>query len=897
MIRENVLSHLLHQDDASNPNIVLLKKYLFCIHQGWFRINGAAPDKDYTLGDYLLDDERIVFDYTRLSDQSRESFTKWFLMPHAQDARKAFLSGVATNDYRGYTAEVSFSWWGRITNLIYYKKKSYHWPLAPLELSLDYQLTGMEICQGKNGLLIGLNQFATEHPGSKYQALDDKQENPLRNVKRLVLTDDLVERLINTDLHAQDFDEMICKPHPYAIQVNYLAQRFQEMREHRQTQRFIAKLPWYVRLWQWIKSKFETPNNDYEMDEFRTIETDYQPIINHENATVLQRPCTGEILIKEKRPELNSFVWCGGGAKFFAHVGAYKAFEDAGIKVSKFAGSSAGGIMGILCYLGYSADEILNFIKDFRQENLVHYNIDRSGISDTKALKAALDFMITQKVNQIISRFKIDESHEGRVFLSKSVFPDKKITFASLRALKTQYPECELGEELVLTATNIKERVTRYFSYSISPDTEVSRVGEMSASLPIVFKPTLFQGQLYNDGGNLNNLPTEPFRDDHSTLLTSEHDNCLSMIAFQFDNGHERGILDKLVDRVYRENFFWNWVYGFLTGVRDPVSGWERDRIKLLQHSNQVVILPVNGVSAIQFEVDSTMQATLVKNGYEAANNYLASRYDKEEGRPAVNREYMYANFTSIEEALYFTCFRNRQDWFELMAVKAIEQGMSEEKVDQLRQYHFQKNESCISIDEEASNSGPTFFHTDLSSYVENQLVKTNMQVFEALYPVFLKFPCSLIKNATDLKIYKYARHSFSLHNPLTSLAALKKIVGEVHVLFAILMNMIAVVHLDNSSKLYQKSRQLIALLENNELLHDPVFFGQWSLLPRQAERIFNAMEHGRISHVRKICLALKNNEEPMQTFIKTSEAKKETIEENDDAEKAYESNCLSFSG
>ncbi|KTC96591.1 Dot/Icm T4SS effector VpdC [Legionella erythra] len=867
MARENVLSDLLHRNTAEHPNTRLLQKILLCIHRGWFRINGLAPDSHYTLGNYLLDDERIIFDYTRLSDEAKEKFIHWFLTPHCHNAQMAFLSGVATNDYRGYTAEVGLSWWGRITNLLYYRRKAYHWPLTPLELTLNYQLTGVEICPDKYGLLIGLKQFATESNGSKYRDPDDNQLTPLRNAKRLILTDRLVESLIHEDLDALNYDDMIFKPHLYAIRVPLQNQRMEEMYEYRQTQRFITTQTWYQRLWRWIKSWYEKPNNEYELEEFKFREKNYQPLIEEDDVMVSERPSTGEILITEKRPELDNMVFCGGGGKIFAHVGAYKACEAAGINPTRFAGSSAGAIMAVLCYLGYTSEEILNFFKEFRQENLIHFDIDSSGMSDTQAVKGALDFMVTQKVNQIIRRYEIDTTAKGRKFLSDEVLYNNKITFASLKALKARYPDCGLGNELIVTATNIKRRKTRYFSSTTTPDLEVSAVVTMSASLPVVFKPTIFEGEPHNDGGVLNNLPTNVFHDNHSTLLTSEYGNCLSLLAFQFDNGCERGLLDKLVDRIYRENFIWNWIYGFLTGVKDPVSGWEQDRLRLMQHSNQVVLLPTGNVSATQFNITPEEQAMLVQYGEEAVKNYIAPRYDTSQSGKARNEEYMYANFASIEEALYFTCFRNRKDWFERLADIALERGMTADKINEIRERHFPqpKSESARSP---YPNEGD-FFNSGLSTWLRRVNTLCNMQIFESMFPIFLKLPAAVFKKPADLKIYKVARHSFALSNPHHSLDMLLKINGEVHVLFAILKQITSRLNVESLKEQCQQLKWFESILNNKGITEEPVFYANWELTPEQATRLFKAFQTGNLNAARLICHSLKNKEEPLQTVVK----------------------------
>ena len=353
MTQSYVLRDLLHQDEMLFPNSLLLKKFLLCVHNGWFQINGCLPDKAFTLSDYLFDNERIVFDFTRLTEKNREQFSNWFIGPHKNEAYRAFLSGVTTNDNRGYTTEVGLSWWDSITNLLYYKKKSYSWSLAPNAIKLNYQLNGIELCEGEGGLLIGLNHHSAQFNDSKYHKPEENQDVLLRNTKRLLLTDTLVESLLATNLQQQDYDAMMDAPHPYSIDVASPDNRLQSMHEYRTTQLLIAMKPWYVRLWNRVSTYSEAASIDIEMQELKARTTkvadkNFHSLMTKNFVQVYIRPSNGEILIIEKRPDLDSMVFCGGGAKVLGHVGAYKAFEDAQIKETKFAGISAGAIMAIL---------------------------------------------------------------------------------------------------------------------------------------------------------------------------------------------------------------------------------------------------------------------------------------------------------------------------------------------------------------------------------------------------------------------------------------------------------------------------------------------------------------------------------------------------------------------
>ncbi|CEK10905.1 Dot/Icm T4SS effector VpdC [Legionella hackeliae] len=866
MSREEVLSALLRKD-MLHPNILLLKKFLLTVYHGWFRINGFSPDEKYSLSEYLLDDERLIIDFTRLNEKAREKFLKWFLAPHSSQANQALLSGVATNNYRGYTAEVGLSRWGRIINFLFHRKKSYHWDFPPQESPSNNHLKGLELCQDTLGLLIGLNQSFVENNGTKYHAINDNQSKPLRNTKRVLLTDDMVNKLITTDLDSFDFDSAISRPHPFSINVTLESKRLLAMQEYRKTQRLFREKAWFKRLWDWIHSFFVNPPQEIEMTEIRSGSKKYRLLFSEGEVQVFKRENDGQIFVTEKRPELDSMVFCGGGAKIFAHVGALKAFEEHGIKPVKYAGSSAGAIMAALAYLGCSSTEILTFFQWFKQDNLIHYEVDSSGLSDARAMKAALDYMVMKKVNEIIQKYGVDKTPEGQKFLADKVFKDGKITFESLHFLKKRYPDCCLGEKLTVTATDVKNRTTSYFSYATSPHMELSNAVKISASFPVVFKPTVVAGVRYKDGGILSNLPTEIFIGDLSTLLESEHGNCLSMVAFQFDNGYERNLLDKFAERVYRENFFWNWLYSLFTGVKDPVSGWERDRLKLLQHSNQVVLIPVGNVSSTQFDLDKDSQNTLVDNGYQAGKNYITARY-KLNDKTAKNDELMYSNFSSIEELLYFSCYRGHADWFEKLAVEAEKEGVSREKIHQLRNSYFSSSK-----EEEkplrASNANSSSLDS-LGGFLGAQwMTRRNMQLFESIYPIFHKLPYNFLTNTQDLKFFKLARHSLSLDRPLEGLKYLKQIKGETHVLLSIFIQILSTAQLGKIDETISKFKLLMVSLQdaNMEKLKHSSFYGKWNLLVRQSCRILKLFEQQNWADNYDLCASLKEGEEPLQTL------------------------------
>src|SRR5690606_38594593 len=71
-----------------------------------------------------------------------------------------------------------------------------------------------------------------------------------------------------------------------------------------------------------------------------------------------------------KRPKVG-VVLSGGGAKGYAHIGALKVIEEAGIKIDYIGGTSIGAIVGALYASGYSADELEEIMYSLDLNNMI----------------------------------------------------------------------------------------------------------------------------------------------------------------------------------------------------------------------------------------------------------------------------------------------------------------------------------------------------------------------------------------------------------------------------------------------------------------------------------------------------------------------------------------------
>ena len=84
-------------------------------------------------------------------------------------------------------------------------------------------------------------------------------------------------------------------------------------------------------------------------------------------------------------------------------------------------------------------------------------------------------------------------------------------TFSSLRRMT--------GKHFVVCATNLHSRQPVYFSAETAPDLELREALYMSMTVPFVFKPRRYRGDLYVDGAMSANVPLDAFPGQTPLLL------------------------------------------------------------------------------------------------------------------------------------------------------------------------------------------------------------------------------------------------------------------------------------------------------------------------------------------------------------------------------------------
>jgi len=165
----------------------------------------------------------------------------------------------------------------------------------------------------------------------------------------------------------------------------------------------------------------------------------------------------------------------GGGAKGFAHIGVLKVLEEYNIPIDRVAGTSMGSIVGVLYCAGYSADDILNMLKEEKVWNWFKIDILRGGLVNLNGVKETLRRYI---------------GHEDFSLL-------KKPFYVAVSNLNT-------GKIKVVSEGN------NLFEWVIA-----------SSSVPVAFTPIKINGYTYVDGGLLMNLPADPLMFECDTVIGS----------------------------------------------------------------------------------------------------------------------------------------------------------------------------------------------------------------------------------------------------------------------------------------------------------------------------------------------------------------------------------------
>ena len=197
-------------------------------------------------------------------------------------------------------------------------------------------------------------------------------------------------------------------------------------------------------------------------------------------------------------------VLSGGGAKGYAHVGALKKIEEAGIKIDYIGGTSMGAIIGGLYAAGYTPDELEKIMHQLDISSLITQNKDRAEIPFFE--KAYKEKYILELP---FDKFKLTIPNA----ISKGQGPLDLLTYL-LRPVHDIDDFNKLPTPLVCIGTDLETGEEKVFRSGFLP-----RVILASGAYPTMLDPVTIDGKIYVDGGVVNNFPVKEVKDMGADII------------------------------------------------------------------------------------------------------------------------------------------------------------------------------------------------------------------------------------------------------------------------------------------------------------------------------------------------------------------------------------------
>ena len=227
-----------------------------------------------------------------------------------------------------------------------------------------------------------------------------------------------------------------------------------------------------------------------------------------------------------------TLMFSTGASKGMMFFGAVRQLVEAKkidiSKVETFCGVSAGSIVAFFLILGYSFEEIEEFVTNF-DYNLLEVDVN---------------------IDVLFENFGLDEGEKlTHVFkhFAKEKFGKDDITFKELYEVHKK--------KLVIQATNLTRSTLDTFCWKTTPEMPIVLAIRMSISLPFIFTPVKYQNNLYVDPGLNISVPTIS-----SDLLKLQDIECSNILFFEVE--YEEKIYSEINDfPKYMEVIFRSYLY------------------------------------------------------------------------------------------------------------------------------------------------------------------------------------------------------------------------------------------------------------------------------------------------------------------------------------------------
>lgn len=197
--------------------------------------------------------------------------------------------------------------------------------------------------------------------------------------------------------------------------------------------------------------------------------------------------------LTQRRPSIG-LVLSGGGAKGFAHIGALKVFEEAGLQFDYVGGTSMGSIVGGLYAMGYHPDSMVSLVSRQNWNEVMNDRLPRKYIP-TEEKYSAERYVVTLpfRKRKVTLRQGLVTGQRIDMLLTRLTSPFYEVKEFN----KLPIPFVCIGTDL-LTGENV-----------ILNKGSLNKAIRASMSIPSYFDPVEIDERILIDGGVINNYPVE----------------------------------------------------------------------------------------------------------------------------------------------------------------------------------------------------------------------------------------------------------------------------------------------------------------------------------------------------------------------------------------------------
>ena len=268
----------------------------------------------------------------------------------------------------------------------------------------------------------------------------------------------------------------------------------------------------------------------------------------------------------------------GGGIKLISFIGTLKYLTQNNYinikKLKQIIGVSAGSIIAFLITIGYTIDELEDFILNFHFNKLLsEFNTEKLlfdyGIADTNNIKKLLSILLYKKINK------------------------KNITFLELFNLHKI--------KLDIGVSNITKNNFEIFNHINKPNMNVIDAIIISCSLPIIFKPIKINNCLYSDGGVLNNFPLQYFNKKNLH-------NVISIVSKSKNSNNIDNVFDYLNKVIF-----------------NVISNNTNITIQNYQHNTNIIQV-ISHINTIDFNINKDIIQNEINIGFQSAKNFFKNK-------------------------------------------------------------------------------------------------------------------------------------------------------------------------------------------------------------------------------------------------------------------------------